>query len=109
MSILNLTNFDDHPQDPLWLVFRFGDPQMAQEFMDGLKAADIHFEADAIPGGLTLIGVKQRHREAAIRINYTVLGRHRRPFIGDGIIRWALLIFTLLLLSLAFMGWWLKG
>jgi hypothetical protein len=109
MALLNLTNFDDHPTDPLWLVFRFGDGDMAREFVQGLEEAGIPFEQDAGSGGPTLIGVKQRHRDAAIRINYQVLGRHRRPFIGDGAIRWTLLGFTLVLLLLAFMGWWRNG
>ncbi len=103
MSLLNLTNYDDHPTDPIWMVFRFGDREMADEFMAGLDAAGIHYEAD-LDGTMNLIAVKQRHREAAIRIDYAVLGRHREPFIGDGMLRWGLLAFTLLLVLLAIVG-----
>ncbi|MCW5898922.1 MAG: hypothetical protein KIT10_06595 [Flavobacteriales bacterium] len=106
MALLNLTNFDDHPTDPHWLVFRFGDREMADEFMAGLREADIAFEAD-LDGDMALVAVKQRHREAAIRIDYAVLGRHRQPFIGDGWLRWGLLAFTLLLVLLALVGAWL--
>lgn len=109
MALLNLTNFDDHPTDPVWMVFRFGDADMAREFLEGLEAAGIPYEADSDAMGPTLVGVKQRHRDAAVRINYQVLGRHRRPFIGDGLIRWALLGFTIVLVVLALLGWWRNG
>jgi hypothetical protein len=104
MALLNLTNFDDHPTDPLWLVFRFTDHSMAREFMQGLDAAGLKYETDEGDEGLRLVAVKQRHRDAAIRINYTVLGRHRQPFIGNATLRWSLLALTALLLLLALAG-----
>ncbi len=104
MALLNLTNFDDHPTDSAWLVFRFGDRDMGREFMEGLDAAGIPYETNEEDDGMRLIGVKQRHRESAIRINYGVLGRHRAPFISDGRLRWALIAFTLGLVLLAILG-----
>jgi len=108
MALLKLTNFDDHPEDPGWLVFRFGDADLAREFQEGLDGAGISCETNN-DGPPHLVGVRQRHREAAVRINYTVLGRHRRPFIGDGFLRWALLAFMALLLLLAVLGWLRNG
>jgi hypothetical protein len=104
MALLNLTNFDDHPTEPTWMVFRFGDRDMAREFMEGLDKAGIPYEPDEDDGPLRLIGVKQRHRDAAIRINYAVLGRHREPFIGNSSLRWLLLALTALLITLALVG-----
>lgn len=104
MALLNLTNFDDHPTEPTWLVFRFGDRDMGREFVEGLEAAGIPYEANEDDESMRLIGVKQRYRDAAVRINYAVLGRHREPFIGDGYIRWALIGFTLVLVVLALVG-----
>ncbi len=109
MALLNLTNFDDHPTEPHWMVFRFGDRELADEFLEGLRSASIPYEADLEDAGPHLVGVKQRHRESAIRINYTVLGRHRTPFVGDRTLRWGLLGLFLLLLALAVMGWWRNG
>lgn len=105
MALLNLTNFDDHPTEPHWMVFRFGDRALAEEFQKELGAAGIAFEADQRTDPPYLIGVKQRHREAAVRINYTVIGRHRAPFIGNGRFRTGLLVLFILLLILAVMGW----
>ncbi|MBX2980660.1 MAG: hypothetical protein KF905_15340 [Flavobacteriales bacterium] len=108
MALLNLTNFDDHPTDPTWMVFRFGDAEMGSEFMHGLEQAGIRYEADR-DEGMTLIGVKQRHRDAAIRINYGVLGRHREPFISSPYVRWGLLGLVLLAILAAFLGAWLNS
>lgn len=104
MALFNLTNFDDHPTEPMWMVFRFADRDMGREFVEGLLAEGIPHEVHDDDEAMRLIGVKQRHREAAIRINYVVLGRHREPFIGDGMLRWGLLGFTALLLLLAVLG-----
>jgi len=104
VALLNLTNFDDHPTEPTWMVFRFGDREMGREFVEGLDAAGIPYESNEEGDGMRLIGVKQRYRDAAVRINYQVLGRHREPFIGDRTIRWVLIAFTLGLVLLAFLG-----
>lgn len=86
------------------MVFRFGDRDMGREFVEGLDEAGIPYEANEDDGGMRLIGVKQRYRDAAVRINYRVLGRHREPFIGDRAIRWVLMAFTLGLVLLALLG-----
>jgi hypothetical protein len=104
VALLNLTNFDDHPTEPTWMVFRFGDRDMGREFVEGLVAEGIPYESNEEGDGIRLIGVKQRYRDAAVRINYQVLGRHREPFIGDRTIRWVLIAFTLGLVLLAFLG-----
>lgn len=108
MALLNLTNFDDHPTDPTWLVFRFGDPGMGSEFIQGLEQAGIRYEADR-DEGMTLIGVKQRDRDAAIRVNYAVLGRYREPFISNALVRWGLLGLVLLAILAALIGALLKA
>jgi hypothetical protein len=109
MALLNLTNFDDHPTDPTWMVFRFGDRDMAREFIAGLEAAGIPFEAEDEEGmevgAVRLVGVKQRFRDAAVRVNYVVLGRHREPFLSNTLLRWVLLAFVGLLVGLAILGW----
>lgn len=104
MALLNLTNFDDHPTEPTWMVFRFKDRLMEREFLEGLDAEGIAYELSEEDGIVRLVGVKQRHREAAIRINYLVLGRHRDPFIADRTMRWAILGFALILVLLAVLG-----
>jgi hypothetical protein len=104
MALLNLTNYDDHPEDPNWIVFRFPDQGMAEEFRSAVAAAGLQHEVDTNGGPPFMVGVKQRHREQAVRLNYQVLGRHREPFIGDHLLRWVVLGFVGLLLALAVAG-----
>lgn len=109
MAFLNLTNFGDHATEPTWMVFRFSDRSVAREFIAELEAAGIPYEAeseeDLVLGDLRLIGVKQRFREEAVRVNYLVLGRHREPFLSNTLIRWSLLGFVGILVALAIAGW----
>ena len=104
MGGLRLTNFEDHPTDHRYMVFNFPNSQMAGEFMDGLTMKAIPFEADDSGGPPFLIGVKKHFRERAIEVNYTVLGRHRKPFIGDVVFRWFLLVFVAVSIILAIAG-----
>ena len=109
MAILNITNFDDHPEDPNWIVFRFASAALAREFAAELEKGGIaceHAESTEPPH---LVGVKQRHRELAVRANYLVLGRHRSPFIADGLFRWTVLIIVGLLVALAVIGRMVAG
>lgn len=104
MAILNITNYDDHPEDANWMVFRFPTDAMAGEFTQLLDQARIGHERDGAGGPPFLVGVKQRHREQAVRLNYTVLGRHREPFIADGLLRKVVLGFVALIMLLAVAG-----
>jgi hypothetical protein len=104
MAILNITNFDDHPNEPMWMVFRFGKEQMAKEFIAGLNAAGIRHEADESVHAPFLVGVRQKDRETAVRINYTVLGRYRSPFIADRTLRWGVIGLVAILSILVIIG-----
>lgn len=108
MALFNLTNFNDHPEDPNWVVFRFTEGLMVREFTDELGRASIAFEQDS-DGPPYLVGVKQRHREAAVRINYRVLGRHRSPFMADKVLRWTVIGIVALAIALAVVGALVNG
>lgn len=109
MAILNITNFDDHPEDPNWIVFRFASAALAREFAAELEKSGIACERSDVTEPPFLVGVKQRHRELAVRANYSVQGRHRSPFIADRAFRWILLGFVGLLIVLAFIGRMVAG
>lgn len=105
MDLPNLTNYAEHPTEPDWLVFRFPVAAQREEFAQMLGAEGIRHEVDTDAGPPYLIGVRSRHRERAVRLNYTVLGRHRRPFLSDPLFRWSVLAAVGALLVLAFIGW----
>jgi len=104
MSLFRLANHDDHPSDPHWVVFRYGDRQLADEFVDELGKAGITHERDT-EGPPFLVAVRRRQREEALRLNYLVLGRHRDPIIPDRRLGWAIVIFVGIMLMLAITGW----
>lgn len=101
---LNLTNYDDHPEEPTWIVFRFAESHIAQEFIAELDREGLKHEHDQNGGPPFLVGVKQHHREIAVRLNYLVLGRHRTPFMGDPVLRWSVFILVALAVALAVAG-----
>jgi len=104
MSLFRLANHDEHPTDPHWVVFRYGDPGLADEFVEELVRAGITHERDA-EGPPYLVAVKRREREQALRLNYVVLGRHRDPIIPDRRLGWAIVAFVGIMLLLALIGW----
>lgn len=108
MALFNLTNFNDHPEDPNWVVFQFTDATMLREFTDDLTNAAITYEQDT-GGPPFLVGVKQRNREAAVRINYRVLGRHRSPFMADKALRWTVIGVVAVAIALAVAGALING
>ncbi len=108
MPLLDITNYGDHPEEPNWLVFRYGEVDMANEMEVALAAASLEYERDNNEGPPYLIGVRKRDRDLAVRLNYTVLGRHRPRFISDNGLRWTILIVVLLMVLLAIAGAVLK-
>lgn len=104
MKLPNLTNFEEHPSEPGWIVFRFTTSALADEFALELARAGVKHERDTEGGPPFLVGARTSQREAAVRINYLVLGRHRPPFIADRFLRMGILGLLALLIALAIAG-----
>jgi hypothetical protein len=104
MKLPNLTNFEEHPSEPEWIVFRFAASSIADEFVEELTRAGVKHERDTEGGPPFLVGVRKSQREAAVRLNYLVLGRHRSPFIADRYLRLGVFAFLALLIALAVAG-----
>lgn len=109
MDLPNLTNYGEHPTDAEWLVFRFATAAIADEFAAELAEAGVRHERDTEPGPPFLVGVRRVNRDQAVRLNYTVLGRHRKPFLPDAWLRWGVIGLVVLLLALAGAGALLGG
>lgn len=105
MELPNLTNYGEHPSEPDWLVFRFKASEQADEFVQLLQAEELRFEQDRSDGPPFLVAVRSRHRTAAVRLNYIVLGRYRKPFMADSIFRWSVIGVVAALILIAFLGW----
>jgi hypothetical protein len=104
MKLRGLTNYDEHPTEAGWTVFRFAQPEAAAEFAAELEQAGIRCERDEPTEAPYLVAVRDRHHEPAVRINYRVLGRRRKPFMADPWLRWTVLALVLGLVALALIG-----
>lgn len=104
MQLPNLTNYSEHPTEPGWLVFWFRTEEQAMEFVQLLNADGLRNERDMGGGPPYMVAVKQHHRTTAVRFNYTVLGRHRKPFLADPVLRWGVIALVSVVILLALAG-----
>ena len=105
---LGLVNYVRHPSDPNYVVFRFADRKRADDFEKSLSEKKIWFErAEENTRNKTyiLFGIHNRDHSAVERINYEVEGRNRNFIIGNKLMRWTLIVFTLGLIVLASVGY----
>ncbi|MFN3875129.1 MAG: hypothetical protein ACK4L7_04365 [Flavobacteriales bacterium] len=104
LGLPRLTNYADHPTAPDWVVFRFAEARIAEEFCQELQAKGMRHERDQEDGPPYLVAVRRIHRSQAVRLNYAVLGRHRKPFIANRALRWSVLALMAALLALSVAG-----
>ena len=105
---LGLVNYVRHPSDPNYVVFRFADRKRADDFEKSLSEKKIWFErAEENTRNKTyiLFGIHNRDHSAVERINYEVEGRNRNFIIGNKLMRWTLIVFTLGVIVLASVGY----
>lgn len=103
---MNITNFDDHPGDNRYYVFKYRLDEHADEFATLLQEKNVVYERFYDEDNdMTLFGIAKTFSKEAIWCNNIVHGRHRKPFISIGILRWALLIVTAGMILLALIGY----
>lgn len=104
----NITNQIEHPDRPNYLVFHFKEEIKAHEFEEALKSENLFYERgeqEENDGSIRhLFGVRKSDVELVEKLNYTVIGNHREPFIKDKGTRWFILGFGILLGILAILG-----
>jgi len=105
---LGLVNYVPHPSSPDHVVFRFADEKRALDFEKSLKNKNIWFERgeeERPARTYYLFAVKNKDFEAAQTINFQVEGRNRKFIVGNKILRWALVIFGVSVITLALVGY----
>jgi len=108
MSLIDLTNYRDHPSTSGYVVFFFGTYDMAVSFEDMLSQENIFFEKDVSESGEKkryLYAVKRRDAERVKILNNMAMGKHRGRFISDPIVRNLILFIFLATLILALIGY----
>ncbi len=106
MSLLNLTNYNDHPTNRAYVVFFFSRKEVADTFEELLLINAIDFVRDQEDEGVKrhLFGVLKTEFPKAEKLNYQALGKHRSRFIGNLYVRLAILVITLLMVAIAVTG-----
>lgn len=106
MSLVNLTNYRDHPSNRAYIVFFFNRKEVADTFEELLLINVVDFERAQEDEGRErhFFGIKKNEFPTAEKLNYQALGKHRRRFIPQLYLRLAILFFTLFVLALAIAG-----
>ncbi|MGB0934129.1 MAG: hypothetical protein ACPGU5_07585 [Lishizhenia sp.] len=105
---LGLVNYVQHPTNPDYIVFRFADIARAETFERELRAQGIWFEkGEEKPRTRTfyLFGVYKRDYKKVQQINFNTEATHRSFLIKNDFFRYFLLLFVLLVVSLAVFGY----
>jgi hypothetical protein len=105
---LGLVNYVRHPSDPNYVVFRFADKIRADQFEIELTNKKIWFERGEEQSKVKLyylFGVKKRDFNTVQSINFTVEGNNRTFLMPNRYFRWAVLLFSIGMVSLAIIGY----
>ena len=104
---MKLINYEEHPADNRYYVFRFFDEDIANEFAELLASRNVTFERDSegVEQDITVyFGIHKDHFKDALWCNNMIHAKYRKPFIPSAVGRWALLLFVALMITLAFIG-----
>lgn len=105
---LGFVNYVQHPTNSNYVVFRFADPNRAEDFELELKNAGIWYERDVELKRTTevvLYGIHKTDFKKAQNFNYFVEGKHKKPIIPFKALRYGVLVVGLGLLILATIGY----
>lgn len=105
---MKLVNYYDHEADNRYVVFEFVSAEHADYFEQLLSDGNVDFERfldDESNPPQTLFGVKKSYKDQALKMNFLVHAKYRRPFIKSTFLKWTLLIVTGAFLALAIIGY----
>ncbi len=107
-SIIDFTNWRQHPTNPEYRVFFFHKEEQAAYFEKLLTDRNMIFERhdeqeeDKIR---YFFAVQKRHWKEVAELNNIAIGKFRKRFIPDNIMQWVILVIGFGILALAFLGW----
>jgi hypothetical protein len=100
-------NFEDHHKQRMFVVFYYYTKDRADFFESLLIENEIPYERGEGKDLLRrhLLGIHKKYQERAEKLNDEVGDFYRKPFLGDIKFRNLVLIFTLVVVLLALMGY----
>jgi len=108
---MQLTNYYDHPEHQLYVVFQFYLVEHADEFGSMLAVENIEFERHYDEGGKQprhLFGIHKRYNKRAMHCNNMLHAKHRQKFISNPWLRYVVLAITLGAVALGLAGYFLQ-
>lgn len=105
---LGLVNYTRHPSNPNYVVYRFADINRANGFEAALIEKGIDFEKDTLEKKQVtyyLFGIHKNDYKVTERLNFDVEAKYRKPFLPYAGFRYFMILFSAVVLFLAFMGY----
>jgi hypothetical protein len=105
---LGLVNYVPHPENKNYIVFRFADLERAKSFEKCLNEEKIWFERgeeEKRSRTIYLFGVHNRDFNKAQKLNFKVEGMHKKPIIPFKALRWSLIVFAGIIMTLTLVGY----
>ncbi|UTW61220.1 hypothetical protein KFE98_14510 [bacterium SCSIO 12741] len=108
---IDLTNYRRHPTQYEYQVFHFKTAQHAAFFENLLVEHKIEFERhdERQPAGMVYyFALHQKDLKEAVRLNHLTIGKFRSRFIPDATFRWLIILFALISMTLALVGFFIS-
>jgi len=106
---LDFTNFRNHPSDRSYVVFHYSKKPQADYFEHMLVESKFFFERHeevrSGKGTTYYFAVKRVNLDAISHLNNLAIGRYRKRFIPDNIMRWVVIVISAIAVGLAVVGY----
>lgn len=105
---LDFTNWREHPTDNRYTVFFFKTEQESNFFKNLLEINKFWFEFkfdDSEPTYQYYFAVNKTNEKDIIKLNHLSIGEFRKPFLQSIYLRYGLVIFMAIVLTIAVVGY----
>lgn len=103
--MIRLHNAYEHPEQNRYMVYEFKDEKAGIYFEQMLLSKDIPYEKDETDKSIYRFGIHKKYAKLSNEINSTTLLKHKEPFIPVASLRWFVFAITIVLLSIAIVGY----
>ena len=110
--IINVTNYQDHPTNTSFKVFKFKKKEQATFFETELNKKQIKFERgdETNDRGIHvyMFAVHQTDLDKVKSINYLALGKYRDHWVPSRILRWIIVLFGFGIITFAMVSYFMN-
>ena len=109
-NLFNLTNYRDHPENKDYIIFFFYNFEQGNYFKQLLEKEPLEFEVfiEEESKPIMLFGIRKRYFNQALDLSSLSYARYKKPFIANKLIRFAVLGFTIVAVTIAIIGYFLS-